>query len=177
MKNLATALLKAQQEMGVALKDSANPFFKSKFADLNSVIDAAVPVLNANGIVVTQLVEISETGLSSGQGVTSMLSTVFIHAASGESIKSSVPIVCAKQNDPQAMGSAISYARRYGLQAMGLIKAEDDDGHKGSGKEAVSSKTTPTATPQAKLAPAVMTTVKKPGSFAATKTTAKEDVF
>ena len=54
MKNIATALLKAQTEMSNPKKEATNPFFKSKYADLNSVREAVMPVLNANGIVVLQ---------------------------------------------------------------------------------------------------------------------------
>lgn len=132
MKNLAKALLKSQMEMGVALKDSSNPFFKSKFADINAVIDAAVPVLNNNGIVVSQVTKV--LGVEFGQPPVPVLRTTLTHAESGESQESDTMIICAKPNDPQAMGSAISYARRYGLQAMVVLKAEDDDGNKGSGK-------------------------------------------
>jgi len=122
---LAVALLKAQRKMGVALKDSKNPFFKSKYADLNAVIDASVPVLNDEGIAVLQNVNTDANGSS--------VQTVLLHE-SGEYIESNTPITVAKQNDPQALGSAISYARRYGLQAMSVLKAEDDDGNAGSGK-------------------------------------------
>ena len=120
---LAPALLKAQKNMGAALKDSKNPFFKSKFADLNAVIDAAVPVLNEQGIVVLQ----NPTTLDFTTGPKVVLQTMLLHE-SGEYITSETDIVVAKQNDPQALGSAISYARRYGLQAAVTLKAEDDDG-------------------------------------------------
>lgn len=114
LAKFAPALLKAQKKMGAALKDAKNPFFKSKYADLNAVIDAAIPVLNEEGIAVLQAID------------NLVVETVLMHE-SGEYVASSTPIVCAKQNDPQALGSAISYARRYGLQAMPVLKAEDDD--------------------------------------------------
>jgi len=123
LTKLAPALLKAQRNMGAALKDSKNPFFKSKFADLNAVIDAAVPVLNEQGITVLQ----NPTTLDFSTGPKVVLQTMLLHE-SGEYITSETDIVVAKQNDPQAMGSAISYARRYGLQAAVTLKAEDDDG-------------------------------------------------
>lgn len=124
---LAPALLKAQKEMGVAIKDSKNSFFKSKYADLNSIIDASQNTLNNNGIMVIQPPNILEhTGKS-------VIETILLHE-SGEYISSYTEVVCAKQNDPQALGSAISYARRYGLQSLVLLKAEDDDGNLGSGK-------------------------------------------
>lgn len=121
---IAVALLKAQKNMGVASKDSKNPFFKSKYADLNEIIDACVPVLNEAGIMVMQ----SPTTLIMPDGTGKpVIRTCLLHE-SGEFISSDTDIVCAKQNDPQAYGSAISYARRYGLQAMVTLKAEDDDG-------------------------------------------------
>lgn len=128
LAKLAPALLKAQKNMGAALKDAKNPFFKSKFADLNSVIDAAIPVLNEQGIVVLQSPTTVDT-FASGRGADSkpVIETILLHE-SGEYISSVTDIVCAKANDPQAYGSAVSYARRYGLQATVTLKATDDDG-------------------------------------------------
>lgn len=119
---LAPALVAAQKKMGAALKDAKNPFFKSKYADLNAVIDASVPTLNEEGIAVLQAVN--------GMDV----ETILLHE-SGEYVASCTPIVVAKQNDPQALGSAISYAKRYGLQAMAVLKAEDDDGEGAMGRD------------------------------------------
>jgi len=116
---LAEALVKAQKAMGAAAKDSKNPFFKSKYADLNSIIDAGLPALHDNGISVLQAQANDANGL--------YVETILLHS-SGEWISSMTPIIVAKDNDPQAMGSAISYARRYGLQSFLTLKAEDDDG-------------------------------------------------
>ena len=135
---LAPALLAAQKKMGVALKDSKNPFFKSKYADLNAIIDASIPTLNEEGISVLQTMASGEKSL----GTEPTLQTVLLHE-SGEFIGSSTPIVCSKQNDPQALGSAISYARRYGLQAATVLKAEDDDAETATTRE---SKSTPADT-------------------------------
>lgn len=123
---LAKALLKAQMEMGDATKGAKNPFFKSSYADLNSVREASHPALNKNGIWVGQPV-VQKDGKS-------FLQTKLVHAESGQWMTSDVEIVCAKPNDPQAMGSAISYARRYGLQSMLSIGAVDDDGEAGTGR-------------------------------------------
>jgi hypothetical protein len=125
LKHLAPALVAAQKNMGAALKDAKNPFFKSSYADLSAVIDASVPVLNNENIAVLQT-----PALVDG---TSVIRTVLLHA-SGEFIASDTKIVAAKSNDPQAEGSAISYARRYGLQATVTLKAEDDDGEKAMGR-------------------------------------------
>lgn len=130
VSNIAKAILKAQKEMGAAVKDSKNPFFKSKYADLNSVREASIPVLNNAGVSVLQ-----PTVMVDGR---SFVRTTLLHE-SGESIISDTEIVCAKQNDPQALGSAISYARRYGLQSLLCIGAIDDDSESAMGRGVVSS--------------------------------------
>jgi hypothetical protein len=127
MVNIAKAILKAQKEMGNAVKDSKNPFFKSKYADLNSIREASIPVLNAAGISVLQ-----PTVTVDGR---SFVRTTLLHE-SGETITSDTEIICAKQNDPQAQGSAISYARRYGLQSLLCIGAVDDDAEASMGRSA-----------------------------------------
>lgn len=112
------ALLIAQREMGAAKKGSVNPFFKSHYADLGSVMEVCKDALNDAEIVALQPV------------VGDKVVTTLIHS-SGEFISDEgTPIVCSKQNDPQAQGSAITYARRYGLQSLLFIPAEDDDGEK-----------------------------------------------
>jgi len=121
MKLIAKALIEAQKEMGNAKKDSVNPFFKSKYADLNSVREACIPALNAHGIAVLQ-----PTVHIDGKN---FVRTVLLHE-SGESFESLTEIIYNKQNDAQAQGSGISYARRYGLQSLVNVGAEDDDGNK-----------------------------------------------
>lgn len=123
---IAPALLKAQKEMGNAVKDSKNLFYKSKFADLNSVREAVTPALHNNGISILQLNATVSAGLESNSLVQNVVRTTLLHE-SGEYITSDTPIVCAKSNDPQALGSAISYARRYGLSSMLSVGAEDND--------------------------------------------------
>lgn len=118
---LAPALLAAQRTMSNAVKDAKNPFFKSKYADLNAIREACTPVLNANGISVLQ-------PLIQKDGKT-FVRTLLLHE-SGEFIAGDTEVVLAKQNDPQAQGSGISYARRYGLQSLVSLGAEDDDGEK-----------------------------------------------
>jgi len=119
-KSIAAALAKAQSEMGKALKDAANPHFKSKYADLSSVTGACMPALNANGIAVVQPFYDDESGR--------YVKTILIHGASGETLECRVPLIVAK-NDMQGFGSAATYARRYGLMAMTGIAPEDDDGN------------------------------------------------
>jgi hypothetical protein len=126
MKQIITALLNAQKSMGNATKDNLNPFFKSKYADLNSVREAVTPLLNANGIVVLQpmfTIDGSE-----------YVKTILMHE-SGEVLESYTKIICKSQNDPQAYGSGVTYARRYGLQSFMSIGADDDDGNTASKAE------------------------------------------
>ena len=125
---LATALLSAQREMGMAVKDSQNPFFKSKYADLNSIREACMPSLNKYGIVVLQ-----PTIVQDGKNY---VKTLLLHE-SGESMECITEIIFDKQNSAQAQGSGISYARRYGLQSFVNIGAEDDDGNKAVEKKKI----------------------------------------
>lgn len=118
--NISKALVSAQKDMGGAVKDAANPFFKSKYSDLASVVEVCKEPLNKNGVVILQPIVKDAAGAL-------QLETLLLHE-SGEWIASHTPIVVAKTNDPQAVGSAISYARRYGLQSLLSIPAVDDDG-------------------------------------------------
>jgi hypothetical protein len=121
MKQIATALLKAQTEMSNPKKGSTNPFFKSKYADLNSIREAVIPILNANGISVLQpIVHVDNKNF---------VKTILLHE-SGELMESLTEIIYNKVNDAQAQGSGISYARRYSLQSFVCVGADDDDGQK-----------------------------------------------
>lgn len=123
MKEIIEALLKAQKEMGNAIKGANNPFFKSKYADLNSVREAVMPLLNENGILVLQpIVHIDGKNF---------VKTILMHE-SGQTIESFTEILFKVSNDPQAQGSGITYARRYGLQSLVCIGADDDDGNRGA---------------------------------------------
>lgn len=125
INKFAAAFIAAQSQMVDAKKDSTNPFFKNKYADLNSVREACVPALNANGIAVLQpIVQVDGKNF---------VKTLLLHE-SGESMECLTEILFAKQNDPQAQGSGITYARRYGLQSLVNIGAEDDDGNKAAEK-------------------------------------------
>ena len=115
---IAAALVKAQAEMGNAVKDSKNPFFKSKYADLNAVREAFMPALNKHGVSVIQPTSVIDGKL--------YVETVLLHE-SGEFLSGLYEVVVGKQNDPQALGASISYSRRYGLQSMVNIGAADDD--------------------------------------------------
>jgi hypothetical protein len=114
---LAAALSKAQADITGALKDSSNPFFKSKYADLASCWDACRKQLAANGLCVIQTTGMTDAGL--------VLITTLAHS-SGEWMRGVLPVV-TKDNGPQAQGSGITYARRYALAAIvGLAQIDDD---------------------------------------------------
>jgi hypothetical protein len=119
LNELATALCKAQNEMGGAVKDAKNPFFKSSYADLTSVIKAIKEPFNKNGLSYVQLPTTSDGGKGIG------VKTILMHT-SGQFIESEFYLPITKA-DPQAGGSAITYARRYALQAMAGIPTADDD--------------------------------------------------
>ena len=120
MKELFAALVKAQAEMGGAVKDSANPFFKSKYADLSSVMEAIRPAFAKYGLGFIQVSHDTEHA--------AVIETVIIHE-SGESFpcgKVSCPVI---KHDAQGFGSAITYAKRYSLQAAVGVPSVDDDGN------------------------------------------------
>jgi hypothetical protein len=127
---IAKALVAAQAGMGPVRKASENPAFKKRYADLSSVTDAVGPALQAAGIVAIQ-------GLSSefdpnGDAIVTV-ETMLLHE-SGEYIKSTLKLRPVK-NDPQAIGSAATYGRRYGLLAICGVAPEDDDGNGASRRD------------------------------------------
>ncbi len=119
--NLAKALLNVPQTVQRATKDAENPFTKSWYASLNSVMDACRTALIDNGIWLCQYPVPVEQPNSIG------LVTKLTHAESGQ-WQSSLAVVPLPKADPQGMGSAITYARRYVLTAMLGMVTEDDDG-------------------------------------------------
>lgn len=124
INELTTALSKAQGEITGALKESANPFFKSRYADLASCWDACRGPLSKNGLAVFQAAETTSDGL--------VLTTTLAHG-SGQWMRSSLGVT-PKDDSPQSMGSALTYARRYALTAMVGIAQVDDDGNAASGR-------------------------------------------
>lgn len=120
MKEIASALVKAQKEFGPALKTSTNPHFRSRYADLAACVEAVLDALNNNGIFLMQLTEEHQDGVK--------VSTTFIHE-SGEQLSGGTLFMPATKNDAQGFGSALSYARRYSLMAACGIAPEDDDGN------------------------------------------------
>jgi hypothetical protein len=119
-KSVYSALVSAQANMTKALKDVPNGAFKTKYADLANVQDACFPALNAEGIAVIQPTGEDEAGR--------FVETVFYHADTDTQIKCRVPLIVGR-NDMQGYGSAVTYARRYGLMSLAGIAPEDDDGN------------------------------------------------
>ena len=126
MKNIATALVKAQRAFGPALKTSTNPHFRSKYADLSAVIEAVIDGLNNAGIALVQASHECSDGV--------IVETVFVHE-SGETYSAGKLHVPAAKQDPQGYGSALTYARRYSLMAACGVAPEDDDGNAASPKK------------------------------------------
>lgn len=125
---LAKAMLGVQKVVGPAFKDKFNGFTQSKYATLNSVMEACGEALTNAGIWITQYPVPVDGGNSSLLG----LVTKIVHAESGE-WQSSLLVMPLPKNDPQGYGSALTYARRYGLSALvGIVTEDDDDGNNAS---------------------------------------------
>lgn len=120
MNKLAAAYVKAQAEIGVAVKDSTNPHFKSKYADLSSVVAAIKPVAAKHGLGYVQKFQEAQGGVC--------VETIILHE-SGETLSTGPLFVPASKQDAQGYGSAITYARRYSLQTAFGVPADDDDGN------------------------------------------------
>lgn len=129
---IAPALLAAQKEIGNASKDAKNPHFRNSYASLGSVIEAVKEPLNRNGIAVIQSLS-SDSGNNSGL----LLRTRLLHT-SGQFIEDTAYSPLPKA-DPQGVGSATTYLRRYSLAALLSITQEDDDGNGASTVPAVKS--------------------------------------
>jgi hypothetical protein len=124
IKNIAGALVKFQASVSKVAKEANNPFFKSKYASLANILDTIQKPLSECGLAISQFPD--------GNALT----TIILHAESGEWMESSYVMPVAKQNDPQAMGSAMTYARRYALGSiLNLNIDDDDDGEKAMGRQ------------------------------------------
>lgn len=143
MKNLYAALVKAQSQIKNAVKDSVNPHFKNRYADLESVWDAVRDALHRNDLAVLQLTDIDASGAP-------VLITRVIHT-SGEHVEGRYPLVCKDPTDAQKLGSSMSYARRYSLSAMLGVIQSDDDGNAASAPKATPA---PAPAPATKQGPA-----------------------
>lgn len=125
-KEVYAALRKAQAEMGPLLKDATNPHYRSKYSTLATVIETIAEPLQNNGLVVIQTTRVREDK-------TPVLVTILAHE-SGDSIEGEYPLRAKDLDDPQKLGAAMTYARRYALMAMVGLAPEDDDGNLASGK-------------------------------------------
>ena len=113
-------LFEAKKEIGKISKDSKNPFFKSKYFDINSLLEHVEPILQKHNLLLLQPIEESK------------VTTVIVDVETGEKVNSEITL--PQLNDPQKLGSAITYYRRYTLQSLLGLQAEDDDGNKASKK-------------------------------------------
>lgn len=120
-KGVHERLLAAQLEIQAIRKDKKNPYFNSNYADINDVLAAVKPVLNRHGFVITQPLKASENGKN-------MLATSIFDAETGEDVLVST-MYLPDIDDAQKMGGAITYFRRYALQSLLSLEAEDDDGN------------------------------------------------
>lgn len=143
------AIMAVKTKLQAVTKSANNPFFKSKYADLNTYLDEVEPLLEANELVLLQPVTVIETA--------NIVSSIIMHK-SGQFISSEMSVVNAP--DMQKLGSAITYARRYTLGALLSMKAEDDDGNGAVGKTPApkAAATKPTPAKAAELTPAPTTT-------------------
>lgn len=130
-KNIYTQLLLAQMEIGAIKKDSDNPFFHSKYVDINGILAAVKPVLNKYGLLLTQALGTREF---IGAHVKTGITTEIIFAETKERIVEFIEIPIMTK--PQETGSAITYYRRYALQSLLALETEDDDGNAASGNKA-----------------------------------------
>ena len=121
MKTIYTKLADLKKEVGKMTKDSKNPFFNSKYFDINQLLEHLEPLLQKNGLIVLQPI------------INKEVVSKIIEIETGDEICSSLEL--PPLTDPQKIGSAITYYRRYTLQSLLGIQAEDDDANKASGKE------------------------------------------
>lgn len=151
---LATALSAAQSEMAHAAKDRSNPAFKSKYADLASIMDACREPLTKYGIAVIQAPSV--------EGLAVSVETRFVHK-SGQWIATTIT---AQLGDAKAqtIGSAVTYLRRYGLAAMAGVAPDDDDGNAGS-RTSLPAQTAPSGPPTITVADALARVIKKHPDF------------
>ena len=123
MKELLTKISEVKSEIGTLSKNASNPFFKSKYLDLGEILSNLEPILQKHKLLLLQPV------------LDNSVSTEIHDLESGEIIKSAIPL--PNIQDPQKIGSAITYYRRYSLQSLLALQTDDDDGNKASQKEVV----------------------------------------
>ena len=122
-KTIYEKLLECQKELGVVSKDKVNPFFKANYADINNYLSIVKPVLSKHGLILLQPLQ--------AIGESNFLTTKIIDANSEKEIESIIRL--PENPDPQKMGSIITYFRRFAIQSLLALQAEDDDAQKASG--------------------------------------------
>jgi len=151
--DLLGGLLQAQGELSLLPKDTANPFYRSRYTDLGTILEATRPALTKAGVVLLQPVTTGPLVLDKdgGESITVRCTTTLLHAATGQWIRSTLAVPCRplpKRRDdesgastgpgrlsPQAVGSAVSYSRRYSLMALLALGSDDDDGNAATGQQ------------------------------------------
>jgi hypothetical protein len=156
MKEIFEALVKAQKEFGPALKTSTNPHFRTKYAALDACIEAVIDALNNNGIMLMQQTHLCEDGV--------IVETTFLHE-SGQQFSAGKLHIPASKHDPQGFGGALTYARRYSLQAACGIAPEDDDANKATASYIESKKVEPKLAIKQALKPVDKVTSGKGGEW------------
>jgi hypothetical protein len=155
IKELSSALAKAQGLIEGALKDAQNPHFRSKYATLASVVDAVKEPLAKHGLSYTQILHDAENAVK--------VETIILHQ-SGEWLSCGVLSVPVSKNDAQGFGSALTYARRYSLSAAFGVAPEDDDGNGAAAAAPRKENITPRAGAKERLTPEQIAKVDKVAS-------------
>lgn len=117
--SLNQKIFNAKKEIGKISKDSTNPFFKSKYFDINSLLEHVEPILQKNDLLLLQPI------------ANGLVFTQIVDVETGDLVESGIEL--PNLSDPQKLGSAITYYRRYTLQSLLGLQAEDDDANKASG--------------------------------------------
>jgi hypothetical protein len=142
LNELAAGLVAAQGEFAAIPKTADNPFFKSKYAPLEAVVEVTQPILTKHGLAVAQFPTVLD-----GEPA---LKTILLHS-SGQSISDTM-LLCAAKRDPQGQGAAITYARRFAfMSVLGLVADVDDDGNTASRSKKLEANPTPKQAAQAEL--------------------------
>lgn len=123
--SIKAKILKIQKQIDGVSKDGSNPHFKSRYVTLDKVLDTIKPLLNNEGILITQGIDLN--------GTTPVISTVLTDVETNEVLSSSTPVI-AKNQDPQAFFAATTYARRYSILSLFCLGTSDDDGETAMGR-------------------------------------------
>ena len=120
-KTLAQKLLEVQKEVGAVSKDSENPFYNSKYFDINKLLEVVKPVLSKHGVVLMQPLT------SDAEGKITLTTMLMNSDDAQDNLAFTTPIT--QMNDAQKTGASVTYFRRYALQSILGLQAEDDDGN------------------------------------------------